>query len=582
MLLDSITRPIVGNVRFTDHPNAMLAFPKGGILQRQYFTELRKVTRPALHLEGGRWHWEDREFLRQELTEIHVLDVPGQERRKVLPTDVMVPLITPAKSEIVLKGVDHLLAPAQVQSATELLHAKSAILAGEVGAGKTRTVLGAVKNIEGFTVIIAPSGLVSQDATGESQWSRAVKQFGIPVRHAAADPTTALWCSREGILLLSYEQAVKGDWLLKHGHVFTCCVIDEAHRLCSTSSNRAKKLLQFKPKYRFALTATPFPNHPAEIYNLLSWVNAPLLPDRETFIDRHTPVEVDYATGQRRPAIGIAAPQTYLDTIGPKVVVLTKQDIKPDIPLPRIRHVHCAMSKEQAESYNHWLFAAPRKGSVKHGAWLMIAHLREACAEPCDHAKKRGGPAVPSPLNGKVEHIVRECCSREFFEGKQTIVVCARVAQSSAIQKALEANGITVARIDRTTSGKHGVEANKFRNKQAGVLIMGIKCAEGHSFSECDKLIIASLEWPGQTMPQAIGRICRLDSTNQADIEILVHPGTIEEAMLARLTCKSDLATAILSGDTFDSHQEEYAASACRPVGTSNLYPASHYAMLSR
>ena len=219
------------------------------------------------------------------------------------------------------------------------------------------------------------------------------------------------------------------------------------------------------------------------------------------------------------------------------------------------------MSREQALEYNRMLSGPHSENGRLPDARQLIGGLREACA---------------MPFSEKLSHVVEECVDRSL-NGRQTIVVCARLAQSDAIQDALELFRIRSARIDSTTSGKQGGQADAFRNRQADVLLMGSKCAEGHSFSDCDRLIIPSLDWPGQSLPQTIGRICRLDSTGQADIEILIHPGTIEEHQLSRLYLKTDLAAALLHGDNFDEEQEQYLATACRPVDAANLNPECQY-----
>ena len=559
MLLASIPRPPVGMVRFGDGSTTPIV---GGRLDRLIGVAMRKVQRPALKRRDGRWHWETRTYIRQEFTESHIVDIAGQRHHLHEYTGQVEPLHQPPIPRLCH---DSMLAPAQQLCADEMLHLQSSILAGEVGSGKTRTALGAAKLMlaatDGPGIVIAPAGLVSPGADGESQWSRAAHSMGIPCIHATTHICVHLANLVHSLLLVSYEQAVTEGFLGGFAQPFAVCLMDEAHRLCSLTSRRAQRLLQFKPCYRVAMTATPFPNKPGEIYNLLDWVDAPALPARSTFTNRHTPIEVDVETGQRRAGQGITCPHTFLDVVGAKVVVLSKQDINPDIPLPRIHRTNCAMSLEQALEYNRRL-SGPRseKGRLPD-ARQLIGGVREACA---------------MPFSEKLSHVVEECVERSL-NGQQTIVVCARLAQSDAIQDALDLFCIPSARIDSTTSGKQGGQADAFRNRQADVLLMGSKCAEGHSFSDCDRLIIPSLDWPGQSLPQTIGRICRLDSTGRADIEILIHPGTIEEHQLARLYLKTDLAAALLHAHDFDEEQEQYLATACRPIDTANLNPESQY-----
>ena len=559
MLLASIPRPPVGLVRFGEASTTPIL---GGRLDRQIAVAMHKVQRPALKRRAGRWHWETRTYIRQEFVERHIVDIAGQRTHLHEYTGPVEPPPTPPIPRLCH---DPLLAQAQQLCADEMFHLQSSILAGEVGSGKTRTALGAAKLMLAATagpgIVIAPAGLVSPGADGESQWSRAAHTMGVPCIHATSLSCVHLANLVHSLLLVSYEQAVAEGFFEGFHNPFAVCLMDEAHRLCSLTSRRAQRLLQFKPRYRVAMTATPFPNRPGEIYNLLDWVDAPALPARSTFTNQHTPVEVDVETGQRRSGPGITCPHTFLDVAGAKVVVLSKQDINPDIPLPRIHRTNCAMSKEQALEYNRRLTGPRSEKGRLPDARQLIGGLREACA---------------MPFSEKLRRIQVEC-TRRYACLQPTIIVCARLAQSDAIQSALEQAGIPTARIDTTTSGKHGEQADRFRSGEAAVLLMGAKCAEGHSFSQCDRLIIPSLEWAGQSLIQTIGRICRLDSTGQADIEILIHPGTIEEHQLARLYLKTDLAAALLRADAFDEDQEQYLVATCQPMETDSLIPETQY-----
>ena len=238
MLLTSIPVPPLGLVRLGGQDEVPVAYPPGGKVQRQIGITMRKVSRPALHLEGSRGHWRDVEFTRQEFTEKYILDVAG--KRKILeasdriwsPPLVRLPL--PLLYDI---------APAQKQAVTEMIEAKSAILAGEVGSGKTRTALVAMhvalSRTKGRAVVVAPAGLVAPGHDGESQWSRSAR---------------AIQCDSPRITYLSYEQAVKDDWLLKHASEFSVCVIDEAHRSVYAKYGA---IFDYFDSLLIGLTATP-------------------------------------------------------------------------------------------------------------------------------------------------------------------------------------------------------------------------------------------------------------------------------------------------------------------------------------
>ena len=94
----------------------------------------------------------------------------------------------------------------------------------------------------------------------------------------------------------------------------------------------------------------------------------------------------------------------------------------------------------------------------------------------------------------------------------------------------------------------HGADANRFKRGDARVMIMGIKCAQGHSFDQCPNLIVGSLEWSYGTLHQAKGRVWRLTSPKQVKVWVVLHENTIEELLFDRVATKQDSATLCLHG----------------------------------
>lgn len=84
--------------------------------------------------------------------------------------------------------------------------------------------------------------------------------------------------------------------------------------------------------------------------------------------------------------------------------------------------------------------------------------------------------------------------------------------------------------------------------KQADVLIMGIKCAVGHSFNECPNLIVGSLEYSFGSLHQARGRVFRVNSKRNIKIYCVLHKDTIEEIIFDVVAVKQDAATICLHG----------------------------------
>lgn len=128
-------------------------------------------------------------------------------------------------------------------------------------------------------------------------------------------------------------------------------------------------------------------------------------------------------------------------------------------------------------------------------------------------------------------------------------VICARVGQSDALHDLLRQAGIATSRIDSTVlADQHQEQARRFKNGETRVNLMGIKCAAGHSFSDCANEIILSLEYSFGALHQARGRVDRVNSRPGVRIYCVLHKDSIEEAMFDRVATKEDAATICLRG----------------------------------
>jgi superfamily II DNA or RNA helicase len=130
------------------------------------------------------------------------------------------------------------------------------------------------------------------------------------------------------------------------------------------------------------------------------------------------------------------------------------------------------------------------------------------------------------------------------------VIVCSRLGQSGAIQRRLHEAGIPTARIDSSLPpDQHTGEAHRFKRGEARVLLMGIKCAQAHSFPGCPNLIVGSLEYSCGTFEQAVGRVWRVNSPREVHVWCVLHQGTIEEVMFDTVATKGDAAAICLRGE---------------------------------
>ena len=371
-------------------------------------------------------------------------------------------------------------------------------------------------------------------------------------------------------------------------------IIDEAHLCCNLDAQVTKNLIRLQPKYRFALTATPIPNIITNLFSLMGWLcvkdwylgdrrNAAwpyAVTERGRFESTFLSWETDITQQQEAKAKGkkgwknvgirmspiISSPARLLKLLKPTMAYISKEACNPKLVPCEIIDVRVPVGAEQAKLYNYWL---ERRHYLKeYSNHLTIARvqssrLRGICGAPLDldynrilvPEKNADGEwidkvVIPcrSNFNPKIVamlKLVALCLSR----GEQAVVVSARVGQSNEIARRLTEAGIPIARIDSTVSANlHTAEANRFKRGDARVMLMGIKCAQGHSFDGCPNLIIGSLEWSYGTLAQAQGRVWRLNSKKPVKVWVVLHENTIEEVLFDRVATKRDAATLCLHG----------------------------------
>jgi superfamily II DNA or RNA helicase/predicted RNA methylase len=362
------------------------------------------------------------------------------------------------------------------------------------------------------------------------------------------------------------------------GHLFDFVALDEAHKGCHLSANLTQMIIRLQPRFRYALTATPIPNLVTDIFPLMGWLcvpgwyrngirNAAWPYAREdgyrfstTFLSTERDLTQERMNRQTDPmwrgkceraSPVISAPARLLKLIKPTMAFISKEACNPHKPKLTVHDVRVPMGRQQARLYAHFMNRAnvPGKNAMIVAA-VQVAILRDLCASPGLSDWNNGVESlrVRSNFNPKTAAILSLVC--EMMErGEQFVIVCARVKQSAYLQARLAEVGIVVSRIDSSIPPeRHTEQANLFKQQRTPGLLMGIKCAQAHSFDRCPNLIVGSLEYSFGSFEQASGRIDRVTSKLPPHIWCVLHTNTIEEIMFDIVATKGDAATICLRG----------------------------------
>lgn len=372
------------------------------------------------------------------------------------------------------------------------------------------------------------------------------------------------------------------------GQIWNMMILDEAHLMCNRNSTITQRILRMQPEYRYALTATPIPNKVENIFSLMGWLCVPgwykknvenprwpfmndtkgIKDFNKLFVAYEHDLNVKESQGSRyspKASPIISQPTRLLKLLKPTLAFISKEQCNPDMVPCEVIETRVPMGEEQARMYSYFMnidsVQITQNAMMKRG--VQLNYLRGACADPTggEHAKwlrlaterkdEEGNIIDPgwvpiSAFNPKIVATLEktlECIERD----EQVVIVYCRTAMGSELAKRLSQAGVTYSRIDSTVK-HHATESTMFKNGKSQVMLMGIKCAQAYSFSQCRNLIIASLEWSYGVFNQALGRVYRLNSKYPVKVYVILMKNSIEEAMYDKLGSKEDTAKICLHG----------------------------------
>lgn len=374
---------------------------------------------------------------------------------------------------------------------------------------------------------------------------------------------------------------------------FDMVMVDEAHLMCNPNSNITRGLLRMQPKYRYAMTATPIPNYVYNIFPIMGWLavdnwrldrrRSPRWPyglqEISRFKSAHVSKERDLTQEELAEKFDESKPSpkdsatisqvpNLLYLIRKTCGYMSKKDINPDIVKCDINTIRVPMGSQQHRLYAHYL---QRKNIPLDNpiavAMTQQTYLRCLCADPFGVAYNNiEEKKVMSNYNPKTVATL-QMIADYINKGEQVVYVAFNNGQIDEIRKRLEMADVRYSMIRGDVKDQSSQSA-RFKRGETMVMLMNIFCAQAHSFENCKHMIIGSLEWSYGKFAQACGRIHRINSPEDVDVNVILHEHTIEELLFEKVGTKEDAATICMKA--------EHSNSDAKPVDPSELL-AEHF-----
>jgi len=411
------------------------------------------------------------------------------------------------------------------------------LIGDDMGLGKTAQVLQYLWRFRdnGIILIVCPSSM-------KGVWKREVQNWtGFDCSICHGKKKKEIEGDSNQIFIINYD--IVDAWVDRFHKNISTIVLDEAHYIKRTSTKHKKgakradacKKLAGDCERVIALTGTPIPNKPEDIYTVVELVQYGLFQNRFEFRKRYC--------GMYHNGYGyVNGDPTNIDELFEKLQSIMLRRLKKDVltELPDKRRIVVPMILEDRAEYDtvesnfiKWL-SDKGKRVKRVNALTKIEYLKQVCVE--------------SKLNFCVEWI------EDYLEQNDAVVIfCAHKKTVAVLRDRLGKHGVSV--VDGSTKDRDA-EVYNFMQGENSVFIGNIQAAgTGLTLTKAHATVFVELGWTSGEHDQCEDRVNRIgQESDKIEAYYLVAEDTIEERIAELLDSKRKMIDGIVDGiETEDS-----------------------------
>jgi len=440
-------------------------------------------------------------------------------------------------------------------------HNESTLLADEMGLGKTIQAIGFL-NLEtslSSVLIIAP-------LTVKLNWKRELQRW--LTRNLTVGMATAKKWPDTDIIILHPEIVVKWQREL-HSKVWDLAILDEAHLFKSYSAQRTVVLFggkgqpsKLRAHRKLALTGTPIPNRPAEIYPILRWLAPVEWGDLRNFIHRYCDGEA-HSTRYGWHTRGASHLDELQSRLRSTVMIRRlKADVLTDLPSKIRQVIAVELDALDANTQRVFRHESTRVSTLRQAVALAEAHVQSL--QQC------GGVAYKlavdelrqthlSQINeiARLRHetalakvpLVIEQVSAMLDNSEDKVVVWAHHQDViQALREGLSSFG-TVSIVGGDSVNARQQAVDEFQEGAARVIIGSILAAGvGITLTRASRVVFAELDWVPGNISQCEDRCHRIGQSDTVHCLHIVVNGSVDAMLAEAIVTKQEVITQALDG----------------------------------
>ncbi len=410
-----------------------------------------------------------------------------------------------------------------------MLTLENILNADDMGLGKTIQTIGVINNNENIkkVLIVCPKIVKSNWYNELKNW--LVRDMSISIINGKGNNFDS------DILIINYDLLQKHIEKLME-YKYDLLVLDEAHYIKNEKSIRSKMVFELKKnsKKKILLSGTPILNRPAEIYNLLRFLDNPLVKDKFYFLKRYANAyyrDVYVRGGNIRRILDVSG-ASNLEELGEKLrtscmIRRKKEDVLKELPDKIKQLIEITAEGELKNLIERENKLLEELTNVKNLYELDDEMVDEVFNEIL--SKMRVGEKVSFTEMSSIRKeigIQKVDYSIEFIEDvmenvdKAVVYFHHREVGEKLYENLKNYNPVLVLGGDNKSDEK----INKFKSDSSCRLFLGsIKaCGVGLNLTEANTVIFVETSWTPADVEQAIDRVYRMGQKNSVNVYFLV------------------------------------------------------------
>ncbi len=438
------------------------------------------------------------------------------------------------------------LLPYQLDGIAFALGAGRAILADEVGLGKTPQAIGVAELLQ--REIGIERVLVVCPASLKSQWRREIERFterDCQLVVGNASERRAAYQAPAFFTICNYEQVLRDAAAIGAGR-WDLVILDEAQRIKNWEAKTSRVVKALRSRFALALSATPLENRLDELYSVVEFVDERRLGPAFRFFARHR------KSDEKGKVLGYGGLDELRAQLAPVLLRRTRASVLQDLPPRTTEVVRIAPTAAQADLHDahmRTVAAIVRKRFLTEMDLLRLRKALLMCRMAADASVlvDKVAPGHSSKLE-RLEELLGEL----LREDRKIVLFSEWTSMLDLIERRLQRLRAGWVRLDGSVpQRKRQPLIDRFRSDPSCRVFLATNAGStGLNLQNADTVVNVDLPWNPAVLEQRIGRVHRLGQQRPVQVFVLVTEATIEENLLGSLAAKHELAQAVLDPDS--------------------------------